>query len=121
MSDNFNMYDQANQQGNPNIPPMPPMEEKLSLIHIQMCIRDSRESGDGFSDILIEPEDPDAGIVIEVKYTKEMKELDAACEACLLYTSNRIHHDKQPNASCTYTVIPSAVGAIYHALLYTGK
>ena len=28
MSDNFNMYDQANQQGNPNIPPMPPMEEK---------------------------------------------------------------------------------------------
>ena len=31
------------------------------------------------------------------------------------------HHDKQPNASCTYTIIPSAVGAIYHALLYTGK
>ena len=28
MSDNFNMYDQANQQGNPNIPPMPPMEDK---------------------------------------------------------------------------------------------
>ena len=35
--------------------------------------------------------------------------------------NNRIHHDKQPNASCTYTIIPSAVGAIYHALLYTGK
>ena len=35
--------------------------------------------------------------------------------------NNRIHHDKQPNASCTYTVIPSAVGAVYHALLYTGK
>ena len=26
------------------------------------------ESGDGFSDIIIEPDDPDAGIVIEVKY-----------------------------------------------------
>ena len=25
--------------------------------------------------------------------------------------NNRIHHDKQPNASCTYTVIPSAVGS----------
>ena len=37
------------------------------------------------------------------------------------FQHNRIHHDKQPNASCTYTVIPSAVGAIYHALLYTGK
>ena len=35
--------------------------------------------------------------------------------------NNRIHHDKQPNASCSYTVIFSAVGAIYHALLYTGK
>ena len=36
-------------------------------------IKSNRESGDGFSDILIEPEDPDAGIVIEVKYAKEMK------------------------------------------------
>ena len=35
--------------------------------------------------------------------------------------NNRIYHDKQPNASCTYTVILSAVGAVYHALLYTGK
>lgn len=33
-------------------------------------IKSNRESGDGFSDILIKPEDPDAGIVIEVKYAK---------------------------------------------------
>ena len=46
-------------------------------------IKSNRESGDGFSDILIEPEDPDAGIVIEVKYAKEMKVLDAACEAAM--------------------------------------
>ena len=46
-------------------------------------IKSNRESGDGFSDILIEPEDPDAGIIIEVKYAKEMKELDAACEAAM--------------------------------------
>ena len=46
-------------------------------------IKSNRESGDGFSDILIEPEDPDAGIVIEVKYAKEMKELDAECEAAM--------------------------------------
>ena len=31
-------------------------------------IRSNAESGEGFSDILVEPEDPDAGIVIEVKY-----------------------------------------------------
>ena len=46
-------------------------------------IKSNRESGDGFSDILIKPEDPDAGIVIEVKYAKEMKDLDEACEAAM--------------------------------------
>lgn len=34
-----------------------------------LLILSNAESGDGFSDILIEPEDPDAGIVIEVKYS----------------------------------------------------
>ena len=52
-------------------------------------IKSNRESGDGFSDILIEPEDPDAGIVIEVKYAKEMKELDAACEAAMAQITNK--------------------------------
>ena len=52
-------------------------------------IKSNRESGDGFSDIIIMPEDPDAGIVIEVKYTKEMKELDAACEAAMAQIKNK--------------------------------
>ena len=46
-------------------------------------IRSNRESGDGFSDILIKPENPDLGIVIEVKYAKEFKGLDAACDAAM--------------------------------------
>ena len=46
-------------------------------------ITSNRESGDGFSDIMIKPEDPDAGIVIEVKYAKEVKTLDKACEAAM--------------------------------------
>ena len=52
-------------------------------------IKANRESGDGFSDILIEPEDPDAGIVIEVKYANEMKELDAACENAMAQIKNK--------------------------------
>ena len=52
-------------------------------------IKSNRESGDGFSDILIMPEDPDAGIVIEVKYAKEMKELDAACETAMAQMKNK--------------------------------
>lgn len=46
-------------------------------------IMSNRESGDGFSDILIKPENPDLGIVIEVKYAKEFKGLDATCDAAM--------------------------------------
>ena len=46
-------------------------------------IKSNRESGDGFSDILIKPENPDLGIVIEVKYAKEFKGLDAACDSAM--------------------------------------
>ena len=46
-------------------------------------IKSNRESGGGFSDILIKPENPDLGIVIEVKYAKEFKGLDAACDAAM--------------------------------------
>ena len=56
-------------------------------------IKSNRESGDGFSDILIMPEDPDAGIVIEVKYAKEMKELDAACEAAITQIKDKRYDD----------------------------
>jgi hypothetical protein len=56
-------------------------------------IKSNRESGDGFSDILIEPEDPDVGIVIEVKYAKEMKELDAVCEAAMAQIKNKCYDE----------------------------
>ena len=56
-------------------------------------IKSNRESGDGFSDILIMPEDPDAGIVIEVKYAKEMKKLDAACETAMAQIKDK-HYDE---------------------------
>ena len=46
-------------------------------------IKSNRESGDGFSDILIKPENPDLGIVIEVKYAKEFRGLDAACDVAM--------------------------------------
>ena len=60
-------------------------------------IKSNRESGDGFSDILIEPEDPDAGIVIEVKYAKEMKELDAACEAAMAQIKDKRYDETLRN------------------------
>lgn len=41
---------------------------------VNWLILSNAESGDGFSDILIEPEDPDAGIVIEVKYAQVLRD-----------------------------------------------
>ena len=56
-------------------------------------IKSNRESGDGFSDILIKPDDPDAGIIIEVKYAKEIKGLDAACDAAMAQIKYK-HYDE---------------------------
>ena len=44
-------------------------------------VMSNRESGDGFSDILIRIEDEDVGIVIEVKYASDGN-LEEECEIC---------------------------------------
>ena len=43
-------------------------------------VKYNEESGDGFADIIIRPEDPDAGIVLELKYTAEFQEMENACK-----------------------------------------
>lgn len=55
------------------------------------------ESGDGFCDILIEPDDPDAGIVIEVKYAPTIAELDAACKNALNQIKERRYDERLRN------------------------
>ena len=47
-------------------------------------ILSNAESGDGFSDILIEPEDLGAGIVIELKYASTFAGLDDACQRAMM-------------------------------------
>ena len=56
-------------------------------------IKSNRESGDGFSDILIRPEDPDEGIVIKVKYAKEIKGLAVACEAAMTQIKDKRYYE----------------------------
>ena len=55
------------------------------------------ESGDGFSDILIEPENPDAGIVIEVKYASSIAGLDNACEEAMKQIKDRRYDERLRN------------------------
>ena len=51
-------------------------------------IKSNRESGDGFSDIMIMPENPDAGIVIEVKYARNKM---CIRDRCMTYITHTTH------------------------------
>lgn len=64
-------------------------------------IKSNRESGDGYSDILIEPENPDAGIIIEVKYAASISGLDKACENAMAQIKNRRYDETlKENGRC---------------------
>ena len=52
-------------------------------------IKSNRESGDGFSDISIEPIIPEKGIVIEVKYANTIGGLDNACDKAMQQIRDR--------------------------------
>lgn len=64
-------------------------------------IKSNREPGDGYSDILIEPENPDAGIIIEVKYAASISGLDKACENAMVQIKNRRYDETlRENGRC---------------------
>ena len=56
-------------------------------------VRSNIEAGEGFADILVEPEDPDAGIVIELKYSKEAAGLEKACEKAIKQIKDRRYYE----------------------------
>ena len=60
-------------------------------------ILSNAESGDGFSDILIEPEDPDMGIVIELKYASDFSGLENACKKAMEQIKDRRYADRLKN------------------------
>ena len=60
-------------------------------------ILSNAESGDGFSDILIEPEDPDMGIVIELKYAPDFSGLENACKKAMQQIKDRRYADRLKN------------------------
>ena len=60
-------------------------------------ILSNAESGDGLSDILIEPEDPDTGIVIEVKYSPTLAGMESACEAAMNQIKEKRYDERLRN------------------------
>lgn len=72
---------------------------------VNWLILSNAESGDGFSDILIEPEDPDAGIVIEVKYASSVAGLEKACEEALRQIREKRYDERLRNDGRTDVLI----------------
>lgn len=69
--------------------------------NLDWLIKSNRESGDGYSDILIEPENPDAGIIIEVKHAASISGLDKACENAMAQIKNRRYDETlRENGRC---------------------
>lgn len=55
-------------------------------------VTSNREAGEGYADILVEPDSGDMGIIIEVKYAHDGN-LDAACEEALKQTEHTRYED----------------------------
>lgn len=53
------------------------------------AVLSNREAGSGFADLLIETEDPDAGVVIELKLAHDFADMDAACQRAILQIHDR--------------------------------
>lgn len=74
-------------------------EEKESSYHTLLVgllagnadwlVKSNVEAGDGFADIIVETDDPDDGIVIELKYAKEFAGLEGACERAIAQIKDR--------------------------------
>ena len=52
-------------------------------------VRSNREAGEGFADILIKTEDPDSGIIIELKSVDKITDLDHACANAMAQIHDR--------------------------------
>ena len=60
-------------------------------------VKSNVEAGEGFADIIVETEKPDAGIVMELKYVKVAFELEKACEKALAQIKDRRYEEYLKN------------------------
>lgn len=51
------------------------------------------EAGEGFADIIVETDDPDAGIITELKYTRDTKEMEQACKKAIAQIKDRRYQE----------------------------
>lgn len=60
-------------------------------------VKSNVEAGEGFADIIIKPQNPDDGIIFELKYSKEASGLDKACERAIKQIRDRRYSEYLKN------------------------
>ena len=53
------------------------------------CVRSNREAGEGFADLVVETDDPNEGMILELKSTDRISNLDTACGQALAQIHDR--------------------------------
>lgn len=92
-TDNGNVFKQGAEQFGERFDTKARNEEKESSYHNLLIgilsgnedwlVKSNVEAGEGFADIIVETDDPDEGIIAELKYTKDFKAMEKSCEKAL--------------------------------------
>ncbi len=78
-------------------------EEKESAYHnlllgiltgnAEWLVKSNVEAGEGFADIIVETDDPNTGIIAELKYTKEFKMMEETCHKAIAQIKDRRYQE----------------------------
>lgn len=60
-------------------------------------VKSNVEAGEGFADVIIKPQNPNDGIIFELKYSKEASWLDKACERAIKQIRDRRYSEYLKN------------------------
>lgn len=52
-------------------------------------VKSNVEAGEGFADIIVETEDPDAGVIVELKYSRTLDAMENACKKAIAQIKER--------------------------------
>lgn len=68
-------------------------------------VKSNVEAGEGFADIIIETDDPDAGIIVEFKFTKKINEMEELCLKAIKQIDDRRYSDYLLNQDRTKVLL----------------
>ncbi len=68
-------------------------------------VRSNIEAGDGFADIIVETDDPDSGVVFELKYANDYQDMEKACDLALKQIKDKRYYEYLTNEQRTNVLL----------------